>query len=162
MSSVAPWEKWSFNSVIEVAGCRFPTHSACPERLGFMGGPRDSIDEGTASDNTVSPRHLEADLQTYSRWATTVSHSRHSNWDRSEATRAVVVTSHWTNRVDSAEPVHVHKTVAEEQLLEAHSGGGGGYERIVVDSPTPRRPGLRIPMPMALHLERRPVLNAHD
>jgi hypothetical protein len=162
MSSVAPWEKWSFNSVIEVAGCRFPTHSACPERLGFMGGPRDSIDESTASDNTISPSHSEADLRTYSCLATMVSRTTHSECDRSEATRAVVGTIHWTNSVDSAEPLHAYKTVVEEQLLGIHSQERGDDEHLVVDSQTPRWHGPRIPMPRALHLEQQVVLKKHD
>jgi hypothetical protein len=39
MSSVASLEKWSLRSIICVAGGKFPTQSAWPDCLGFLGGP---------------------------------------------------------------------------------------------------------------------------
>src|SRR5438034_823385 len=40
MSVVASLEKWSFRSTTLVPGGRLPTQSACPDCLGFLGGPR--------------------------------------------------------------------------------------------------------------------------
>lgn len=40
MSFVASREKWSFRATTVVPGGRFPTQSACPDCLGFRGGPR--------------------------------------------------------------------------------------------------------------------------
>lgn len=48
MSDVASREKWSFRSVTVAAGGRLPTQRACPDCLGFRGGPRGS--DGIAAD----------------------------------------------------------------------------------------------------------------
>lgn len=40
MSFFASLEKWSLRSLTTVPDGRFPTHSACPDCLGFRGGPR--------------------------------------------------------------------------------------------------------------------------